>query len=84
MKSILYNNQTSNMVALSLGLDKRIYMYIYIQHSHTYKVKKKTKIQNSHIDYTVWYNRPTFSWARLFCNLTVHSVIQQYYIHHIL
>ena len=66
MKSILYEQSNVEHNSIVTGLRQKVYKYI--QYSNTYEVKKNPykTIQNSKIDYTVRYNRPTYSLARLF------------------
>ena len=66
MKSILYEQSNVEHHSIVTGFRQKVYKYI--QHSNTYEIKKKPiqTIQNSKIDYTARYNRPTYSLARLF------------------
>jgi len=46
-------------------------MYSILENTH--KVKKIEHVMTlTHRLYKVWYNRPTFSLAGLFCNLTLY------------
>ena len=55
-------------------------MYSILENTH--KVKKIEHVMTlTHRLYKVWYNRPTFSLAGLFCNLTLYSVVQRTVLH---